>query len=77
MNPIPDLVADGRRAQVVASRLFEKAVDSRGGDAEILHLPEAGLQGNSHFMFSDLNNIAVADQLSLFLRKKGLDKRKE
>ena len=73
-NPIPDLVADGRRAQVVASRLFEKAVNSRGGDAEVLHLADAGLYGNSHFMFSDLNNIEVADQLALFLRKKGLDK---
>ena len=76
-TPIPDLVADGRRAQVVASRLFEKAVNSRGGDAEILHLPDARLYGNSHFMFSDRNNIAVADQLALFLRKQGLDKHKE
>jgi len=76
-RPIPDLVADGRRAQVVASRPFEKAVNSRGGAAEILHLPEVGLRGNSHFMFSDLNNIAVADQLGRFLEKKGLDKRKE
>jgi len=76
-RPIPDLVADGRRAQVVASRPFEKAVNSRGGAAEILHLPDVGLRGNSHFMFSDLNNIAVADQLGRFLEKKGLDKRKE
>ena len=54
-SPIADLVADRRRAQVVASRLFEKAVNSRGGDAEILHLADVGLRGNSHFMFSDLN----------------------
>jgi hypothetical protein len=51
-------------------------VNSRGA-AEILHLPDVGLRGNSHFMFSDLNNIAVADQLGRFLEKKGLDKRKE
>jgi pimeloyl-ACP methyl ester carboxylesterase len=72
---IPDLVADGRRAQVVASVLFRQAVNSRGGDAEILHLADVGLRGNSHFMYSDLNNIEVADQLSLFLHEKGLDKR--
>ena len=76
-RPIPDLVADGRRAQVVASRPFERAVNSRGGAAEILHLPDVGLRGNSHFMFSDLNNMAVADQLARFLEKKGFDKRKE
>jgi pimeloyl-ACP methyl ester carboxylesterase len=72
-SPIPDLVADGRRAQIVASRLFAKAINDGGGDAAILHLPEVGLRGNSHFMFSDLNNVAVADQLALFLRKKGVD----
>ncbi len=75
--PISDLVADGRRAQVMASRLFEKAVNSRGGDAKILHLPDIGLRGNSHFVFLDQNNLAVADQLALFLHKKGLDTRKE
>jgi pimeloyl-ACP methyl ester carboxylesterase len=74
-SPIPDLPADGRRAQVVASRLFAKAVNDRGGNVEILHLPDAGLRGNSHFMFSDLNNAAVADQLALFLGKKRLDGR--
>jgi hypothetical protein len=35
-------------------------------------LPEAGLRGNSHFMFSDLNNEQVADQLVLFLDMHGL-----
>lgn len=74
-SPIPDLPADGRRAQVVASRLFEEAIEARGGHAEIRHLPDVGLYGNSHFMFADLNNVAVADQLALFLREKGLDTR--
>jgi len=47
-----------------------------GGDAEILRLPDAGLFGNSHFSYSDLNNLEVADRLSLFLHQKGLDRRK-
>ncbi|MDB5922336.1 MAG: Alpha/beta hydrolase family protein [Betaproteobacteria bacterium] len=74
-DPIPDLVADGRRAQVVTSKLFADALDRQGGNVTVLHLPDAGLYGNSHFMFSDLNNVAVADQLSLFLSTKGLDVR--
>ncbi len=74
-QPIPDLVADGRRAQVAASKLFAEALNKQGGQASVLHLPEAGLFGNSHFMFSDLNNVQVADQLSLFLRGKGLHRR--
>ena len=74
-QPIPDLVADGRRAQVVTSRMFVDALKKQGGNANVLHLPDAGLYGNSHFMFSDLNNVAVADQLSLFLQAQGLDGR--
>lgn len=74
-QPVPDLVADGRRAQVLTSRMFVDALNAQGGDASVLHLPDAGLYGNSHFMFSDLNNVAVADQLSLFLKAKGLDGR--
>jgi pimeloyl-ACP methyl ester carboxylesterase len=72
-TPIPDLVADGRRAQVVVSAQFVSALNAQGGKASVLHLPDAGLLGNSHFMFSDLNNIAVADQMSLYLQVQALD----
>ncbi|MDB5810629.1 MAG: Alpha/beta hydrolase family protein [Betaproteobacteria bacterium] len=71
-QPIPDLVADGRRAQVVTSHMFVDALAKQGGNARVLHLPDAGLFGNSHFMFSDLNNVEVADQLSSFLESQGL-----
>ncbi len=72
-QPIPDLVADGRRAQVVTSVMFADALNKQGGQASVLHLPDVGLFGNSHFMFSDLNNVQVADQLSKFLSAKALD----
>ena len=52
---------------------FADAVNRRGGKVEILHLPDAGLTGNTHFPFADLNNLAVADQLSAFLARHGLD----
>ena len=74
-SPVPDLVADGRRAQVVTSRLFAQTINSKGGDASVLRMPDVGQFGNSHFLFSDLNNITVADQLSKFLQAKGLDGR--
>ena len=72
-QPIPDLIADGRRAQVVTSVMFTDALNKQGGQASVLHLPDAGLRGNSHFMFSDLNNVQVADELSKFLNAKRLD----
>lgn len=30
----------------------------------MVHLPEIGIRGNTHFPFSDLNNIELADLLS-------------
>ncbi len=74
-EPIADLIADGRRAQVVASKLFAAVIANYDGRANVLHLPDVGLRGNSHFMFSDLNNVAVADQLSAYLGANGLDPR--
>ncbi len=39
----------------------------------VVHLPEIGIKGNTHFPFSDLNNIEIADLLSGWFREKGLD----
>jgi hypothetical protein len=38
-----------------------------------VHLPAIGIRGNTHFAFSDLNNVQIADLVSEFLRQKGLD----
>lgn len=57
------------------SRRFVELVNEHGGKAELLVLPEAGLRGNTHIPFADLNNVAVADLLSDYLRKNGLDGR--
>jgi pimeloyl-ACP methyl ester carboxylesterase len=56
-------------------RTFVDLVNARGGKAEILFLPSVGLKGNTHIAFADLNNVAVADQLSAFLHSKKLDLR--
>ena len=39
----------------------------------LVHLPEIGIQGNTHFAFSDLNNVQIADLVSKFLSEKGRD----
>jgi pimeloyl-ACP methyl ester carboxylesterase len=74
-RPVPELPADKRRVQVASARLFADALEARGGRASVQLLPEVGVRGNSHFMFSDLNNLEVADQLSAFLAREGLDHR--
>jgi hypothetical protein len=57
------------------SRLFVETINKYGGKAQVLMLPEAGLKGNTHIPFADMNNVAVADLLSKFLAQNGLDTR--
>jgi hypothetical protein len=64
---------DGWRARLAMARLWRDAVNRHGGDVTVVHLPEVGLRGNTHFPFSDLNNLQVADLMSAFLKSKNLD----
>lgn len=63
------------RARLAESRRFVEIVNKYGGQAEVLVLPDAGLKGNTHLPFADLNNVAVADLLSKFLEDHGLARR--
>ena len=63
---------DNWRVRLAMARLWRDAVNRHGGDVTLVHLPEIGIRGNTHFMFSDLNNIEIADQVSQFLHKKGV-----
>ena len=58
-------------------RMLEAIVNRHGGNAEILMLRDAGLAGNTHIPFADLNNVAVADLLSDFLETRGLSARRK
>jgi hypothetical protein len=69
--------SDRYRPTVAESRQFVDLVNRHGGQAEVLLLPEAGLRGNTHIPFADLNNVAVADLLSKYLREQGLDARSQ
>jgi len=40
---------------------FIARVNAAGGNAQMLHLPDQGLDGNSHMMMQDKNNLQVAD----------------
>jgi hypothetical protein len=64
---------DGWRARLVMARQWRDVVNRHGGDVTVVHLPEVGIRGNTHFPFSDLNNVEVANLMSEFLHKKKLD----
>jgi len=73
-KPMDNPGQDGWRARLEMARLWRDCVNKHGGDVAVVHLPEAGIKGNTHFPFSDLNNIEIADLMSEWLKEKGLDK---
>lgn len=72
-QPSPNLGQDNWRVRLAMARLWRDAVNKRGGDVTLIHLPEIGIRGNTHFPFSDTNNVQIADLMSKFLQDKGLD----
>ncbi len=72
-NPDPNPGTDGWRSRLEMARLWRNTVNRYGGDVTVVHLPEIGIKGNTHFPFSDLNNLELADLMSDWLKEKGLD----
>ncbi|MND20376.1 Alpha/beta hydrolase family protein [compost metagenome] len=64
---------DSWRARLKMARLWRDAVNRHGGDVRLIHLPEIGIQGNTHFPMSDLNNVRIADLVAQFLKDNQLD----
>jgi hypothetical protein len=72
-KPIRLPAQDSWRARLGMARLWRDTVNRHGGDVRLVHLPEIGIKGNSHFPFADRNNIEIADLVAKFLAEKDLD----
>lgn len=62
------------RSVLAIARQWAKVVNAHGGNATIVHLPDLGIRGNTHFIMSDLNNKQIADLIAKWLKENGLDK---
>lgn len=77
---IPKTVTDNPyqdywRAALQMAREFAACINRHGGDAQVIELPELGIKGNSHFPFSEKNNVQVAQVLKDWLEYKQLTAR--
>jgi len=72
-KPMANPGQDQWRVRLAMARLWRDAVNRHGGDVTVVHLPEIGIRGNTHFPFSDLNNLEIADLMSDWIAKKGLN----
>jgi hypothetical protein len=69
-EPTTERGKDNWRVRLDMARLWVDAVNRHGGDAELVHLPEIGIAGNTHFLMSDLNNVEIADQITQSLQRR-------
>lgn len=61
------------RVFLEVAKQWRDVVNRHGGDVTLVHLPKIGIHGNTHFLMSDLNNARIADLMSDWLAKKGLN----
>ena len=67
----PEIYEWTRRLHLM--RQWAKMLNDLDGNVTVIHLPEAGLHGNTHFPFSDLNNVQVAELMNEWLHENELD----
>lgn len=47
---------------------FTEAYNKAGGNSTVIHLPDEGITGNSHFMFQELNNDVIAEHIENWIK---------
>ncbi len=72
-EPSPNPGQDNWRVRLAMARIWRDTVNRHGGNVTLVRLPEIGIRGNTHFAFSDTNNVEIANLLSKFLAEKQLD----
>jgi hypothetical protein len=67
---------DSRWPKIRATGIaFADAMKAAGGSVDVVDLPKAGIQGNSHLMMMDKNNTEVAGLIQNWLEGKSLTKK--
>ncbi|WP_289048063.1 alpha/beta fold hydrolase [uncultured Psychrobacter sp.] len=64
---------DNWRVRLKMAQLWVDKINQHGGNAQLVHLPDIGIYGNTHFPFSDLNSQQIAELLSQWLKQNKLD----
>ena len=63
---------DKWRSEMAMARKFVETINRHGGRAELVHLPDIGIFGNTHFLMSDLNNEEIANLMENWLKQQNL-----
>lgn len=71
-EPTKDIGPDKWRTEMAMAQKFVEAINHHGGQAELVHLPDIGIYGNTHFLMGDTNNEQIAELMAQWLEKHGL-----
>lgn len=66
-EPSAKLGDENWRVRLQMARKFVEALNSHGGNATLVELPNLGIRGNTHFLMQDLNNAELASLLDAWL----------
>jgi hypothetical protein len=72
-EPTEERGKDNWRVRLAMAKLWVETINRHGGDATLVHLPEQGVTGGTHFLMSDLNNEVIAAHIAKWLEMKLLD----
>lgn len=61
------------REVLISAKEWAKLVNENGGDVTVIDLPIIGINVNTHFIMSDLNNIKIKDHIKKWLKEKKLN----
>ena len=60
---------DKWRSELAMAKKFISTVNKHGGHAQLIHLPDIGIHGNSHFLMAEKNNVEIANIIEDWLKK--------
>jgi hypothetical protein len=63
------------QGRIIMAQRFVDLINAYGGHASLLHLPDIGITGNTHFAMSDTNNVQIAGLLFDWLHRNHFDAR--
>lgn len=71
-NEKPFALCTGDCAIFTITKLVFVVKPSDDFEATVIHLPDQGIHGNSHFLFQEMNNAEIADLIFSWLKEHGL-----
>lgn len=69
IGEVPEGTGHSWQEALNSAEFFVSRINKAGGNATMLHLPKAGIHGNSHMIMQDKNNTQIADMIIKWMKE--------